>query len=135
MIGDATTYTLWVYLDREIRIAVGALGRCTFPAGWYAYTGSARRGLRARLRRHCAPPAAKRMRWHVDYLLTSPHAAIRFMQLSGDPECAVNQRVAGTSPCPGFGASDCRGGCGSHLRYRGPAFDLQALAPSPSPGR
>jgi Uri superfamily endonuclease len=31
-------------------------------------------------------------------------------------ECVVNQKVAGTIVVPGFGASDCRRHCGSHLK-------------------
>lgn len=129
MIETAVTYQLWLWLDRDLTLTVGARGVCAFPAGWHVYTGSARRGMRARLRRHCAPPAAKRRRWHIDYLLASPHVSIRYLTLSPRPECAVNAEAGGTLPCPGFGASDCRRACGSHLRYLGPGFDLQALAP------
>lgn len=132
MTGRAVTYQLWLHVARELTIRVGRLGRCRFPAGWYTYTGSARRGLRARLRRHCDPPEGKRNRWHADYLLASPGVSIRFVLLSEKPECAVNAAGGGSCPCPGFGASDCRAGCGSHLRYLGPAFDLQEMAPHPS---
>ena len=31
-------------------------------------------------------------------------------------ECAVNQRVSGAIQVPGFGASDCRAACVSHLK-------------------
>jgi len=131
MVADAVTYQLWLFLDTELTVTVGALGRCSFPAGWYAYTGSARRGLRARLRRHCAPADSKRLRWHADYLLASPHAVVHYLTLSTEPECALNATVGGTIACPGFGASDCRAGCGSHLRFLGADFDLQTLAPAP----
>lgn len=131
----AITYQLWLHLDADLELTVGALGRCALAAGWYAYTGSARRGIRARLRRHCEPPEAKRTRWHVDYLLASPQVTVRFLTLSAGPECTVNGAVGGSVPCPGFGASDCRAGCGSHLRYLGPDFDLQRLAPCPGRGR
>ena len=127
----AVTYQLWLHLAVDTELTVGALGRCTFPAGWYAYTGSAKRGLRARLRRHSDPGAAKTLRWHADYLLACPHATVHYVSLSAAPECAVNAAVGGSLPCPGFGASDCRSGCGSHLRFLGPDFDLQALAPAP----
>ena len=128
---SAATYQVWFHLDHEAILRVGALGQCRFPAGWYAYTGSARRGLRARLRRHSDPHARKRLRWHADYLLACPQVTVHYLALFEEPECAVNQARAGDLPCPGFGASDCRAGCGSHLRYLGPDFDLQALAPQP----
>jgi Uri superfamily endonuclease len=35
-------------------------------------------------------------------------------------ECEVNQAHPGVVLVPGFGASDCRNGCGSHLKYLGP---------------
>lgn len=34
-------------------------------------------------------------------------------------ECALNRSVGGEVVVPGFGASDCRKGCGSHLRFLG----------------
>ena len=129
--SEAVTYQLWLYLEADLELTAGALGTCLLPAGWYAYTGSARRGLRARLRRHCAPAADKRLRWHIDYLLASPGVSVAYLSLSADPECTVNAAVGGSCPCPGFGASDCRSGCGSHLRYLGPDFDLQTLVPDP----
>ncbi|MFB6260649.1 MAG: DUF123 domain-containing protein, partial [Thiohalorhabdaceae bacterium] len=116
---SAVTYQLWLHLAVETELTVGALGQCLFPAGWYVYTGSARRGLRARLRRHTHPDSAKTVRWHADYLLASPCTTIHYLSLSTEPECAVNAAVGGSTPCPGFGASDCRSGCGSHLRFLG----------------
>jgi Uri superfamily endonuclease len=134
MIRATVTYQLWLWVDADITLTVGALGRCTFPTGWYAYTGSARRGMAARLRRHSDPQSTKRLRWHVDYLLASGHAAVRYLALYAAPECAINGATGGTVPCPGFGASDCRSRCGSHLRHLGPDFDLQALTTYSAPG-
>jgi Uri superfamily endonuclease len=36
---------------------------------------------------------------------------------SADDECVVNQALAANGTCvaPGFGASDCRARCGTHL--------------------
>ncbi len=113
----ARTYQLAVLLARPARIAVGRLGEFAFPAGRYIYTGSARRGLDARVRRHLS--RAKRLRWHIDYLLAAPGASIVDVTLSGESECALNQRTRGAIVVPGFGASDCRCGCGSHLKFAG----------------
>ena len=113
----ATAYQLIIRLATERWIQVGRLGACHFPAGWYRYTGSARRGLRARLRRHTH--GAERLRWHIDYLLADPQAQVVYVRWSRAAECRLNQRGRGQSLCPGFGASDCRAGCGSHLRYFG----------------
>jgi Uri superfamily endonuclease len=110
----ATTYQIFITLDMPVRVRVGRLGEIPFPAGHYVYTGSARRAMAARLRRHLSRD--KPLRWHIDYLLASPHATVVDVQLFFEPECAVNQRTPGTIPAPGFGASDCRAGCGSHLK-------------------
>lgn len=100
-----------------MEITVGALGKQRFPAGHYVYTGSARRNLEARIRRHLARD--KRLRWHIDYLLDRPGVRILEVTTSDRPECAWNQSLRGIIPVPGFGASDCRKGCGAHLVYLG----------------
>jgi len=104
-------------LDTEVRLTIGRLGTFVFPAGEYVYTGSARRNMAARIRRHLSPH--KVLRWHIDYLLAAPEAHIRDVRTCDVPECLLNQQVKGRTPVPGFGASDCRAGCGSHLKYLG----------------
>ncbi len=108
------TYQLYIRLSRTITIPVGALGQCRFPAGDYIYTGSARRNMEARLRRHRGRD--KRPHWHIDHLLLHPAASVVEVTRSATPECELNQSVTGEIPAPGFGASDCRNGCGSHLK-------------------
>jgi Uri superfamily endonuclease len=112
------TYQLLIRIDRPRRVRVGRLGTFVFPAGCYVYTGSAKRALEPRVNRHLS--RTKRLHWHVDYLLATPGVAVESVRRSGTPECAANRAVGGTVPAPGFGASDCRAGCGSHLRFLGP---------------
>ncbi len=111
------SYQLHIELARAARIDVGRLGRVTLKAGRYVYTGSARRGLEARIRRHLS--ARKTLHWHIDYLLAHPAARIVSVHRSPSAECSLNRRAGGQVPVPGFGATDCRAGCGSHLRYLG----------------
>lgn len=111
------TYQLHILLPQPQRIAIGRLGLLDFPAGRYVYTGSARRNLEARVARHLRQE--KKLRWHVDYLLAAPGATVTRVVRSTMDECALNQATPGASPVPGFGASDCRNGCGSHLKYLG----------------
>ncbi len=111
------TYQIAIELDRPARIAIGRLGEFAFPAGRYVYTGSAKRGLEARLRRHLS--SAKRLHWHIDYLLAAPGARVVGARASIEGECALNQRTRGAIVVQGFGASDCRCGCGSHLKLAG----------------
>ncbi len=111
------TYVLILHLDQDRDIQVGRLGAFHFPAGFYAYPGSAYGpgGLRARLTRHVA--GGKHRHWHIDYLRQV--APVRALWLAEDQrqECAWAQALArlplAHQPVPGFGASDCR--CPSHL--------------------
>jgi Uri superfamily endonuclease len=109
------SYQLYVMLVEPARVAIGQFGIYDFPAGQYVYTGSAKRNIEARIARHLRQD--KKLKWHIDYLLASPHASvnkvIRFVQA----ECELNQSTAGIVLIAGFGASDCRAGCGSHLKY------------------
>ena len=89
-------------------------------AGTYVYTGSARRGLEARLARHLR--SSKRLHWHVDHLLAVPGVRIVAVRRSRLAECRLQALTPGRPVLPGFGASDCRAGCGSHLRRVGAAM-------------
>jgi Uri superfamily endonuclease len=113
----AISYQLLIELAHTASITVGRLGRFEFPAGRYVYTGSARRNLEARIARHLR--AEKTLRWHIDYLLAAPGAHVVEVRRSRREECALNRTTPGSAPVPGFGASDCRLACGSHLKYLG----------------
>jgi len=101
-------------LARPRRIRVGRLGVIAFTPGLYAYVGSARQHLKARLDRHAR--RHKRLRWHIDYLSVRSEM-IGALALPGgkERECQLAQRLTdiGAEPVPGFGCSDCR--CRSHL--------------------
>ena len=114
----AGVYHLILRLPEARALRIGRLGRFTFPAGCYVYTGSAMNGLERRLhrhRRHC-----KRLWWHIDHLL-------RAAELEGTVviptrrkiECGCNRQVLALPGAeviaPGFGSSDCR--CRTHLVY------------------
>ena len=110
-------YQLQIQLTRPVTITVGRLGRFQFPAGQYIYTGSAKRNLEARIQRHLSKH--KKRRWHIDYLLVHPATLVIRVERSAKAECAWNQQTTGKILAPGFGASDCRQGCGSHLKFIG----------------
>ena len=108
------TYQLLIEVSCAVSVTIGRLGRFEFPAGTYVYTGSALRNFEARIRRHQS--AVKKMHWHIDYLLAAPGVRVREVLRHGGSECEINQRVVGAIQVPGFGASECRSGCGSHLK-------------------
>ena len=111
------SYQLFIEVGRPVRVAVGRLGEFHFPAGRYVYSGSARRNLEARIARHLR--AEKTLRWHIDYLLAARGVSVTAVKHSVRGECVLNRSAGGTIVAAGFGASDCREACGSHLRYLG----------------
>jgi len=112
--AQPVTYQLLIELPGAVTVTVGRLGKFEFPAGRYLYTGSARRNLEARIARHLR--SEKTLRWHIDYLLAAPGVRVLEVRRSRRDECVLNRATAGGMPVPGFGASDCRAGCGSHLK-------------------
>jgi Uri superfamily endonuclease len=132
---DSGIYLLLLRLEVPIRLTIGALGRFSFPAGWYVYTGTSRRNLHARLERHFA--ARKKKRWHIDFLtsaaMLTPVGAVMFAgETAEEGECTLNRRVGAllglVQFTPGFGASDCQNGCGAHLWYTARPVSLLQLA-------
>ncbi|MBO8172997.1 MAG: GIY-YIG nuclease family protein [Bacillaceae bacterium] len=111
-------YVLHLYVAQDQTLQIGKLGSFHFPPGFYAYIGSARKHIKARIERHLK--REKKKRWHMDYL--RPHADIvRVETFSGDvwTECSLCEHVKNENrasmPARGFGSSDCR--CVSHLLY------------------
>lgn len=113
----ATAYQLLIEVATPIRRTIGRLGRFEFPPGRYIYTGSARRNLDARIARHLR--REKTLRWHIDYLLAARGVRVVKVVRSQRAECSLNRATRGRIVCSGFGASDCREGCGSHLKFVG----------------
>jgi Uri superfamily endonuclease len=111
------SYQLYFIVQERVKISVGALGDFELPAGLYVYTGSAKRNILARVSRHLS--GEKKIRWHIDYLLSHPVVRIIDVKLLERDECEANQELEGRILIPRFGASDCRRGCGSHLKYLG----------------
>lgn len=110
------TYQLHIAVARLRILTIGQLGLFRFPAGCYVYTGSARRNLISRVRRHLSQD--KKLRWHIDYLLAVHDVKVVDVSLSGEAECLLNQCTEGEVIVPGFGASDCRAHCSSHLKFK-----------------
>jgi Uri superfamily endonuclease len=112
------TYILWLQLHPSSRLTIGKRGTFDFPAGWYAYVGSAmaRGGLRGRLKHHLSP--VKNPHWHIDYVRAiAPVAEVWYLADASFQEhqwAAALRSMSGASlPAPGFGSSDCL--CPSHL--------------------
>lgn len=109
------TYVLFVTLDRETNVTVGAKGPHVFPPGTYCYVGSAMAGLDQRLKRHLAHE--KKIKWHIDCLTTVCDRSEAWESYPDSvPECELGHIAEQCGAIPemaGFGCSDC--GCATHL--------------------
>jgi len=121
-------YTLIILVNTKSRLKVGKLSYFNFKKGYYAYTGSAlgagATSLKRRVARHLKKEKSKN--WHIDFLLANKNAkvtAIIAAESNVNKECQINnliKNIEGTSiPIVGFGASDCKQNCKSHLIYFG----------------
>lgn len=117
-------YVLLLHLPADEKLAIGKLGTFDFPAGWYAYVGSAfgAGGLVGRVKHHLKP--VERPHWHIDYLRQV--ARLQEIWLSPDHERREQEWVdlmldipGATVLIEGFGASDSDRE--SHLIY----FDVR----------
>ena len=114
------TYALVLRNSGRREILVGRLGTLAVEPGFYVYVGSALGpgGLASRVGRHTR--AAKKCRWHIDYLAAI--ATLDEVWYTVDQtrrECrwadALRQIRGATVPLEGFGSSDCR--CRAHLLF------------------
>ncbi|MGA2500059.1 MAG: GIY-YIG nuclease family protein [Tepidisphaeraceae bacterium] len=107
-------YIALFHLAHARRIRVGELGTIAFPAGRYAYVGTAQRNLLARLSRHGR--RRKPLKWHIDYLSVRAEM-IGAIVVEGPKslECRLATTLVhdGAEPVPGFGCTNCC--CRSHL--------------------
>jgi Uri superfamily endonuclease len=114
------TYILILHLSKAARLTIGKLGVFDFPAGYYAYVGSAfgSGGLGGRIKHHLSP--VTKPHWHIDYLRQAGTVCEIWHVVS---ETRHEHQWADTLhslpdahvPVPRFGASDCQ--CDAHLSY------------------
>ena len=108
------SYQLFIEIEKDIKIKIGKLGIFEFQKGNYIYTGSAKRNIDARIKLHLSKD--KNLHWHIDYLLKNQEVKIIDVKRSDITECELNQAVNGEIIVKGFGSSDCKASCGSHLK-------------------
>ncbi len=110
------TYILNITVNKNLGLYVGKLGNIEFKKGHYFYIGQAKRGFRARLKRHLSRD--KKIFWHIDYLLSANNVQIDEIWSSADREECQTARsfyCHGYDFMPKFGSSDCR--CFRHLFF------------------
>ncbi|MDH7555408.1 MAG: GIY-YIG nuclease family protein [Candidatus Methanosuratincola sp.] len=119
--GRSGVYALVLGIPGEARLLIGR--GFDIPRGTCVYCGSAMGpgGVESRVARHLrifAGGTAGRPHWHIDRLLTiasSVTAVSAHSQRSMECALASALEARGMAPVPGFGNTDCRSGCRSHL--------------------
>lgn len=108
-------YCLLIRVNQSSEIEIGKLGRVNFPKGYYVYVGSAQNNLSKRIERHFSNN--KKLKWHIDYLLTSKNVnltSVYYKELPKKEECNTALILSKHfTPISNFGSSDCK--CTSHL--------------------
>ena len=108
------SYRLYINLTENLQLQVGKLGLFVFPKGNYVYTGSAKININERIKRHLLKD--KTLYWHIDYFLSSEASKIVQIIKYDLDECDLNKKLEGVMIAKGFGSSDCKQNCGSHLK-------------------
>jgi len=119
------SYILVVFIQKNIELIIGVLGKINFYKGFYFYIGSAMGNFRStnlinRVKRHISPSECKKIHWHIDYLLDSTYTSIFCIFLIPslqNLECLIANEFLNIadSHISKFGSSDCH--CESHLLY------------------
>lgn len=127
-------YSLILKVRKPIVIRVGALGYVKFDEGLYVYIGSAlgskAQNLENRIKRHFS--RCKKIKWHIDFLLSDENVSIEKVivcKTEDKVECLVVKELAKIGlynpKIRGFGSSDCKSGCFSHLIYLGSSVTIE----------
>lgn len=116
-------YVLALRTTSRITLELKSIERVTLEPGGYAYVGSAMgngsTSLENRIGRHFREE--KKIHWHIDHLLREADGSLSAVWATSEThyECqlasALEKHPSFIGVAKGFGASDCRGGCYSHL--------------------
>jgi Uri superfamily endonuclease len=131
------TYTLLLECQKPFRTRIGSLGHATIAKGYYVYTGSGQGkgsvSLEGRIGRHLR--AAKKVKWHVDYLTAGSRCTVKAVVFLRSPrrlECATNKavvmRLSAKPVLAHVGSSDCE--CEAHLSKVGASFRADGILAS-----
>lgn len=114
-------YAVFLELEEDKTIEIGALGPIEFEKGLYVYIGSAMNSAEKRVQRHFSE--VENLHWHIDYFSAETDPMDYFLlPESSEFECFLANTVSEIGvPVENFGASDC--GCNTHL-YRIPSTKL-----------
>ena len=102
------SYVLILKSSASFDIRVGALGTVSIKKGYYTYIGSARGGLKKRLKRYIKGPT--KLHWHIDYLLRDERFSVEeIVCVFSDAEEVLSDLFGKRfESIRGFGSSDTR---------------------------
>ncbi|MBF0444214.1 MAG: GIY-YIG nuclease family protein [Magnetococcales bacterium] len=111
-----STYTLLIKYTKRHSVEVGAKGYIDIKAGSYLYVGSAKKSWEKRVGRHLKKE--KKMRWHIDYLLTTAGTSVSEVWINHDNcECDTAKAISNLKNsmiiAKKIGSSDCH--CPTHF--------------------
>lgn len=116
-------YVLLIYIPSKTSLRIKSLGSISIDSGHWVYIGSAMglgsTSLENRISRHFR--SKKKVHWHIDYLLSSKTKLKSAIWASSQNpiECELVTKLEANSNFragpKGFGASDCKKKCISHL--------------------
>ncbi|MHA1419516.1 MAG: GIY-YIG nuclease family protein [Candidatus Heimdallarchaeaceae archaeon] len=123
------TYLLFIKVIEPVEITIK--GKSFFLSeGHYFYIGSAfgAGGLSSRLHRHLR--RNKKKHWHIDQLTMSMKCEILGIGVfvGQNIECSISKKIAkllSSQAIIGFGNSDCKNRCKSHLYYLSNDFPMK----------
>ena len=121
-------YLLIMEIKQTVTIQIKSLGSVSFAPGEWVYVGSGMgngsTSIENRLLRHFRDD--KKIYWHIDYLLSAGAMVTKALGIESQKhvECLLARTLSDHDnflPGPrGFGSSDCRKGCGTHIyHYQG----------------
>ena len=113
-------YALIIKVKKRFSTRIGSLGDVTFNPGAFVYVGSGQNNLESRIKRHLLK--YKKIHWYIDYLTSSEYVKTKnviYAQINSRTiECELAQKIQKINDCKpviGFGNTDCKAGCHSHL--------------------
>lgn len=114
---------LIIEIPNELILDIKSIGRPTIDSGTYLYVGSAMgegsTSLEKRIQRHFRQD--KKLFWHIDYLLKERATlkSVIWSESLESVECELAhgiKQIEDMLPGPrGFGSTDCRSSCSTHL--------------------
>jgi Uri superfamily endonuclease len=116
---NSGSYAIIYYLSNTSEMQTLRFGSIKLKPGYYVYSGSAKKNLVHRVRRHIRKE--KTLKWHVDYFsILADVIPKKVFLFESKSECEINQHfknLGGSIIIDKFGATDCKSKCGSHFLY------------------